>query len=169
MYRIEDTTAAIKEVQRYLISLSDGGHVVANGRYDENTRTAVMRFQKKVGITPDGTVDYHTFSALYDAFLEQQLKNDVSEASRGYLSFPITRNSKPEEIRSVNMKIQEILKYYGAEITQYVFSVYNAEVEESIMILRDIFQLEGDTMIDEVLFWRIVREHSSIKKTLQKH
>jgi hypothetical protein len=168
MYRIEDKAAAIKEVQRYLSSLIDSVHIAENGSYDANTREAVVRFQNMRGLAPIGTVDYQTFSLLYEAFRENQLKNAVRETSIGYRSFPITRDSTPEEIKSVNSKIQEILKYYGAEITQHTFSVFNAEVEESIMILREIFRLEGEAVIDEILFWRIVREHSSIKKALKK-
>ena len=164
MYRIEDTASAIKEIQHYLRTVTDDIHVVESGVTDDNTRNAVREFQKQYGIPQTGIVDYKTFTALRDEYDKAALKDRVSEATIGYLSFPVTRESSTREIYYINTKIQEILRYYGAEITQNVSAVFNSELEESIMILREIFQSDGDAVIDEDLYARIAGEHRSIKK-----
>ncbi len=169
MYRIENTSSAIKEIQKYLSLAVRDMHVVQNGSYDSDTRAAAESFQGEVGLPMTGRIDYATFTALFERYTAERRKGAVAEAARGHLSLPVTRDSPKKDIYSVNAKIQEILKYYGAEITDYVYSIFNDEVEESIAILCEIFSLDGRKTVDDELYARIVREYSSIKKLTESN
>ena len=66
MYRINDRSSAIAELQKYLakIGISDV-FIAPSGIYDETTREAVVQFQKSKHINPSGIVDLETHKKLF--------------------------------------------------------------------------------------------------------
>ena len=69
MYRIDDRSSAIKEIQEYLRIVGNKNIlVVPTGIYDENTRLSVLDFQINNEIAADGIVNIITFIKLYDAY-----------------------------------------------------------------------------------------------------
>ena len=64
MYRIENKSDAIKEIQKYLIAVSETKNIVPNGIYDSATKSAVENFQAIKNIAKTGTVNYETFITL---------------------------------------------------------------------------------------------------------
>ncbi|MDY3845985.1 MAG: peptidoglycan-binding domain-containing protein [Eubacteriales bacterium] len=74
MYPINEYSAAVKQLQTYLLTISYRDeipympHISIDGIYGENTRTAVMDFQKKYGIPATGIVNYETWQAIYSVY-----------------------------------------------------------------------------------------------------
>ncbi len=74
MYQINEYSAAVKEVQKYLLDISYRDevpympHVSIDGIYGESTRTAVINFQKKYGLAVTGIVNYETWQTLYSVY-----------------------------------------------------------------------------------------------------
>ena len=69
MYRINDRSAAIESVQRYLrVAGNPDVFVAPTGVFDDNTKLSVIDFQQKNGLDADGVVDKNTFDLLFAAF-----------------------------------------------------------------------------------------------------
>ena len=71
---------AISNLQRYLRQLSyfdeDINHVVINGVWNDETRNALLTFQRKNGLSPTGTADEQTWNLLFS-----QYKSSIDENS----------------------------------------------------------------------------------------
>ena len=65
MYRIDDRQTAIMQVQKFLMALTEDIFIAPSGVFDDNTRLAVIVFQKKFGLEDTGVVDFATFELLY--------------------------------------------------------------------------------------------------------
>ena len=69
MYHIENTSAAIKELQRLL-------RINQTTVYDQATRDAVLRIQSELGLEKTGIADYHTFTAIVENYQNYKRKDD---------------------------------------------------------------------------------------------
>lgn len=74
MYNISIKSDAVKEIQKYLLFLSyqpNGkylSHLGVDGIFGSETKSEVMKFQSKNGLSPTGVVDYITWQTLYSEF-----------------------------------------------------------------------------------------------------
>ncbi len=74
-YDLNNETEAIREVQRYLLSVTpeeSNNGITRHGKYDDNTEAAVRAFQISEGLEETGIVDYDTWNLLYARHLDQQ-------------------------------------------------------------------------------------------------
>ena len=80
-YRIDNPKEVIRQIQRYLLAVAYSDtqipKVTLSGEYTPTTREAVRAFQKSKGLDVTGTVNYATWTALYDAFLVTQREEAV--------------------------------------------------------------------------------------------
>lgn len=71
---------AIRNLQRYLRQLSyfdeDISPIVINGVWNDETRNALLEFQRKNGLSPTGTADEQTWNLLFS-----QYRNSLDENS----------------------------------------------------------------------------------------
>ncbi len=162
MYQAYDTYSAITEVQEYLSVVTDEKIPIQKvGVYDENTRLAVMDFQRRSNIPQSGIVDKTTFDALYAEYEKEMLKSEVNKMSDS--TFPIQEGSSGEEVRSLNIKMKEILEYHGLTHNIRPSSYFSDESTKAAIELRGIFSLDEKEHIDEGLYYRIENEHKSLK------
>ena len=74
MYPINEYSAAVKQLQTYLLAISYRDkipympHISIDGIYGESTRAAVTDFQKKYGIPATGIVNYETWQEIYSVY-----------------------------------------------------------------------------------------------------
>lgn len=161
MYRINDKSAAIRELQKYLRAIGyDGLTIVPSGIYDESTRAAVERFQAENGIPKSGAVDYNTHTRIYDRHKEN-LKARKSSEKR---SLPFLKGAYNEDIREINRCIKKIMDYYGLAHRIQNSAYFSEETERCVMLLRKIFGLSDSKGIDALLLSRIESECRSINE-----
>ena len=72
---------AIRNLQRYLRQLSyfdeDISPIVINGVWNDETRNALLEFQRKNGLSPTGTVDRETTLLLHSKYRAAKQKNEA--------------------------------------------------------------------------------------------
>ena len=112
MYRVQNKTAAIKEIQRNILRAgyaTDG--MIISGIYDENTRTAVTKFQKDKMLEESGFVDEATFTALYELAEKERLAKELRDNLVSMAEFPIKRGEHSAVIASINYMLNNLNLY----------------------------------------------------------
>ncbi len=155
MYDISDKRNAVKEVQRLLQEISET-HIPQSGIYDENTKNAIIDFQKKNSIAETGITDKETLDALYREYLISYI--DVPEN----IDFPIAYGCYGDHIRDINEKMGTVLDYYRVHHNLRSSKRYSNETQNTAEKIRQIYLLDSSTEIDKELYLRIETDIKSI-------
>ena len=155
MYRVNDKSSAIKEVQKYLYALEEEIYVAPSGVYDEATRAAVTSFQKKYGLTQSGSADKQTFDLLFNEYTQLKKKQQVQDGIGAQIDFPLTYMSQSSSLPEINRTISRISEYYGGDPIRNQGSFFSGETLEGVRFLREIYRLDGTDEIDEIFYFRM--------------
>ena len=163
MYRLGDDRAAVREIQRYLHFISDRRYaeiprVAIDGYYGEETKIAVKEFQKLMGIIESGTVDYQTFTKLYDEYLKAKLLSKAEESFIDEKRFPFALGDKGREVLYINLMLDELSKYFCELGRVDIKPYFSLSTENAIKEIRSIFMLNPIPNVDFNLFERMKYE-----------
>lgn len=162
MYRINDKAAAIRNIQRFLAKISSDRAVVPSGVYDEDTRLAVIDFQKRMDIAPSGAVDRGTLDMLYAEYISKAKTETLARGVGSFISFPLREGNMDGAVIHLNKTLSDLLDHYGITHRLRSSSFYSSETAEAVRIMRKIYLLPEDTLVDEELYIRMIADHSSL-------
>ena len=147
MYSTQDERAAIREVQRYLVTVSQIEstipHVTVDGFYGEETRIAVTEFKKLSGLEPSGVVDFKTFNEIY---FRHKAILDGREAKKSVYSlphYPLTRGDSNDSVLMLNAMLRILSEHYEIPKPKDD-SYFSSETADAVVYLKGVFGLEGD-------------------------
>ena len=159
-----DRSEAIRQVQTFLRVAGDPDIFVApTGVYDDNTRLSIVEFQTRFSLEPTGVVDYKTFTLLYDEYIFLMNKNVVNDMTDSFIRFPILPGESQAAMTHINRSLARLLDYYGHTHRLQNSSFYSKETSKAINILREIYMLDKNDYIDEEFYYRMIKDHDSIK------
>ena len=155
MYRIEDTTAAIKALQR-LLGLNQ------TGNYDEATKSSVKDVQRRSYLPMSGVADYATFTAIL-----KEYRTQMDEIFTGnYLfraRFPITEGYQGENAGRINEALATVLGAYGYEDTPPRGKYIGRDTLAGVNFLQGVFGMEIKEEIDGHFMNRLLIELEGIE------
>lgn len=162
MYRINDRSAAIKQVQKHLRALEGNENLVINGVFDERTRSAIKDFQRKSLIKESGIIDNITFTALYQMYLIKEKERRITKIAG--ISFPVYEGYYGNEMHVINRNLRLLLDYYDADhhVREGVF--FGRNTGDGVEALRRIFMMPNGRYIDAPMYERMIDDLSSINK-----
>ena len=163
MYRINDKTEAVRQVQIYLNGINNA-FVMPSGVYDENTRNAVIGYQRSHDLEPTGTVDRATFDSIYKDYVSAYQSKRLYGTAGSLISFPIREGDMSSEIIHLNRTLETLLRYYGITHRLRCGSFYSVETAEAVRVMRRIYLLADGDYVDEELYLRMMADHNSIKR-----
>lgn len=170
MYFLSDTSAAIREVQKFLYVVSynvndEVPRVAIDGIYGPETESAVRSFQQIWGLEISGKVDRATFDALYVVYREAVLDQSLSDILLTEDGFPIVLGTQNNDVIAVHLLINELGKTYRDIGFINVKSSYFSESSQSaVKELQKIFNLSITGDVDKYLYERMKKEHEAIKR-----
>ena len=163
MYRIYDTTSAIREVQIYLgLAGNPDIVVVPSGVYDDNTRLSGVDFQRSEGLREDGVVDRETFERLYGIYVILRDANELNKRVDSFISFPLSHGQSSSGMIHINGMLGRLMTHYGFTNNLRENSFYSHETERAVKELRKIYLLDDKEDIDEIFYMRMIKDHDSI-------
>ncbi len=166
MYRIDDTKAYIRQIQRYLMQINSATNRIAEtGIYDDRTKRSVEEFQQKNSLAVTGVVDLDTFSLMRSLYFTEKEKDRV--ASITLIKFPLSPGDYSEEMLTINALLAELLGYYGIATNLRPSRYYSSATSDAVITLRKIYLLPSIDNIDEVLYGRLFRDKTSIDSFLK--
>ncbi len=147
---------AVENLQRYLRWLSlfdDSIPVIAiDGIYAEETRRAIMAFQRQVGIEASGVVDYTTWTLLFEAYLASMLEY---EEPKGFSPFP--RFPSGYSVGNGNRQfLVEVIQYILNELSVQLDDIprnaqsglFDDDTENGVLIFQRARQLPATGRVD---------------------
>ena len=162
MYAIYDKALAIREIQRYLLLISEEeaaiNEVPVDGIYGEATRNAVSEFQKISDLPQTGTVDRLTFDMLYLRALSIERERDASLAVTEIESFPLKLGDKGSDVERLNITLIQLSQYYIDMIKPESGAFFSRLTEESVKEMQRTFFEEESGIVSKRLFERLMRE-----------
>lgn len=152
MYRIEDKTAYIRLIQRYL-------GIKENGIFDNQTKEAVKRAQRNEGLVESGVVDRPTFEFLLANYKDRR----IEEADYPLYSFPYKNGDRGEDITVLNNFLRKTLRTYTRDHVLPKGDYYNVYTDMAVDFLQRTFGMERRPYVDKKLFARILDELRAIE------
>ncbi len=116
MYRIDEKSEAVREVQTYLRELSnlykELPRLSVDGIYGDETREAVRIFQRMTGLTVTGDTDEETFTLLfrmYEPVRKERIGESVLLPAE---AFPLRLGDSGSHIRILQSVLDEIFSLH---------------------------------------------------------
>lgn len=150
-YMIEDKESAIRTVQNFL-------GISQNGIYDEQTRLAVMKAQKKYGLNETGITDYETFIVLKEEYEAKRRANEARRRIPTEARFPYSFGDMGSDVTVINALLHEVKERYTIDVLSPLGVFYSDRSEKIVSVLRKIFGMNEGTHIDEEFFYRLTEE-----------
>ena len=168
MYRIDDRTSAIREIQRYLYEIHKAGlvsisRVPIDGIYGEQTRNAVSEFQDTQGIERSGSVGYETYTAIYREYRQAQALAGNKEYLISDNPFPFKRGDNSTDIEVIHLIFRELRNYYPDLPFVKRSSYFSGETESVARAAEAIFGMNESGTVTKALYDRMLRELSARK------
>ncbi len=163
MYRVYDKPEAIRQVQQFLRVVGNPDiFIFPSGIYDENTRLSVLDFQSARELSTSGEVDRITFDKLYAEYVIINERNELNRRLDSFIRFPLNPGDSSSGMMHINRSLARVLDYYGFTHRLRNSSFYSDETVEAVRILRKIYSLDENNIIDEEFYIRLMRDHDSI-------
>ena len=162
MYRIESRSDTIKEIQGYLIAVSDTENkIVPNGVFDAETKAEVEKFQSAKSLSSTGVVDYDTFQALYDEYKHTSLNDAVRRDTAGRIEFPVVQGDYGEGVAEVNTMMRKFLERYAGILCLRDSKYFSKESVKAAQRIREILLLGVSENVDEEMYQRMKNDEYS--------
>jgi peptidoglycan hydrolase-like protein with peptidoglycan-binding domain len=158
-YNLEDSSNPILQIQRILRDLErlDSGvsPVAPSGSFEADTKNAVIRFQKKYGLSPSGVVDKETWDLLHKIDEAQKDSNQLINAIQIFpnnKSYDIPLNSRDNIVFIIQHILNEIKNEYDDFNELEMNGIYNKETQENIKsfqrkhLIEDVGKLSPQTL-----------------------
>ena len=162
MYRIDDRKSAIKEVQRFLLIISQNDDnipkVAIDGFYTEETRIAVEEYQKQRGVKVTGVVDRETFDMLYSEADEIMLDAEIRRGVANAEAFPLKLGDSGADVSDLNTLLRELSHFYK-DITELPRGTFFSKITEgAVKIMQFHFKESESGIVTLVLYERLKEE-----------
>ena len=158
MYKTYDKQEAVRNLQVYLSDISDN-FIAPSGVYDERTRDAVIIFQEKYSIEPNGIVNKETYDIIYSEYQAKKIRDNAKNKT----NVPIEIGSYGEEIYKVNEMMITVMDNIGAHHTLRPSAHYSEQSDIVQKELKNIFNLDND-LFDEFFYDSLKKEYEFITK-----
>ena len=163
MYKMYDKSSAIKEIQIYLDKIGVSKlYISPNGIFDEETKAAVMNFQRENGIQATGIIDKKSFDLLYKEYLKESDVKKADNKTRQNNSKEYKLGDYGDDVKKLNEMLILLLEYFGLFHTIRSSSYYSDSTEQARNTALEIFGLD-DTVDFAMFYRRLEKEIETIK------
>lgn len=161
MYQLNDKQSAIKEIQRFLYVISQKEktlpYVSVDGYYGDETRLAVLEFQRLYFLEESGAVEKETYDMLYKTYLE--ILDDVNASENGLNSdnFPLKSGDSSNDVAILNSLLRELYQYYK-ELSLPYGDFFSKETENSVKDMQKHLLEEESGLVTKSFLGKLKKE-----------
>ena len=167
MYNINDRSAAIYEIQRFLLAYSQKNtlfpHLSVDGVYGEQTREAVREFQELNSLPVTGTVDSETYERLYGEYQKIIETEESADSVIDEMKYPLKLGDVGGDVSLLNTVIRELQRYYP-ELPGENGDFFTRATDTSVRALQGYFLEAVSGPVSTELMKRLRSELSSRQK-----
>ena len=148
MYSIDDKISAIKAVQRFLF-------LNETGIFNSDTKKAVEEKQRSSGLEITGTVDLETYELILNDYKLKENTDRINYETPLKGGFPYKIGDYGNDITILNAMLSEVIAKEGLKLWRPRGNYFSRTTSAAVERLREIFQLEAGTQIDELFYHRL--------------
>lgn len=158
MYNINDKSAAIMRVQRYLLAVGeqDGIYNPIDGAFGNQTKEAILVYQRKRGLPMSGVADRETFRMLYEEY--RAIADNAPLASDPFHSSALRKEMRNEQVRRLNSLLNEYFVFSKEFVPLSVDDYFSRETEERVQYLVQLWGMKNANTADRAFLRRLSRE-----------
>ncbi len=158
MYNINDKSAAIMRVQRYLLAVGEQDEIYnpIDGAFGDQTKEALLSYQRARGLPVSGVADRQTFTALYEEY--STIADNAPLASDPFYSPTLEKEMRNEQVRRLNSLLNEYFVFSKDFPPLSVHDYYGIETEERVHYLRALWGMKDGNTADRAFLRRLSRE-----------
>jgi hypothetical protein len=123
----------------------------------------VEDFQKRMNLSPTGSVDKKTFDLLYKEYINAKQKDRLDE-SKAYLKLPIRPGETNFIMRQINQVLYILLDFYSRNFEILPSEYYTDRTSEAVSMMRKIYRLDDKDEIDQEFYVIMMRDFSLLSK-----
>lgn len=164
--RFGDTGDYVKILQYYLRIISDYYDAVPNitvtGVYDEETRNAVIAFQRIFSLDPDGITGELTWAAIFDAYygIINSLPEDIiSSATAPFGGNFLALGSSGDDVLRVQEYLNVIATVYPSIVPPPQTGVFASQTEEAVKEFQRLFDLTVTGIIEPITWDELTEQY----------
>ena len=165
MYDINDTAAAIREIQKFLFTLhfytEELPFITIDGVYDPATRSAVAIYQQLKGLPSNGVVDDATFTQLYEDYRMATMALADNAFIPPNTPLPVSVGSAGAGIRNLQNLLNALLVRYNTATRTDVSGTFSYATEKAVNEIRRIYDLPQDGTVTNELFKKMQRDYEN--------
>ncbi len=168
MYFIEDKPSAVRELQRMLLIVSQADHTLPttaiDGIFTDETRLAVLAYQRGRGLLTSGVGDIETFNSL---FMEMRRLIDEKNAYLSTVSpesYPLSLGSSGEAVKRLNTDLLSLRRFYKDMPEADIRPYFGRGTDSAVKYMQDVFRILPDGIVTYVIAKRIADEISEREK-----
>ncbi len=163
MYELLDKGAAVREVQKYLHTVSDRidpeiPRIAVDGVWGDETEEAVNVFKRKYGLSEGARVDLETFDLLYSLYKGEL---DDIDAEDNYIcceGFPLSVGVQNHDVTVLHSILSELRREYPTVSRAPRGNYYSDDTARAVSDMQRIFGYGEDGITDKFLFYRLLDE-----------
>ncbi len=164
MYNIRNESVAIRQIQSFLLELHYAGadipFVTIDGIYDETTREGVSKFQESAGLPITGSVDYFTWTRLYEAY-EKAYAARVSPATiPPDTPFPVAIGASGVGVGSLQRLLNALAIRYSLPVTADENGIYSYSTAALTSAIQGIYGEPQTGIVTAPLFEKMLRDYN---------
>ena len=167
MYRTEDKSTAIREIQRFLLIIGeverDMQHITVDGFYSEETRLAVKYYQEIEGLSNTGKVDILTFNSLFlrseEILADKENERQVNSKEK----YPLRIGSYGSDVTTLNSILHDLSEFYFDLGAIAKDSFFSKETEDAIIKMQCHFKEDQNGTVTPRLMKRLKAELDALK------
>ncbi len=164
MYNIKNESVAIRQIQSFLLELHYAGadipFVTIDGLYDETTRAGISKFQESVGLPVTGTVDYFTWTRLYEAYRKAYDARVSPTVIPPDTPFPVTIGSSGVGVSNLQRLINALADRYNLPVTTDENGIYSYSTAALVSSLQGIYGETPNGIVTAPLFEKMLRDYN---------
>jgi peptidoglycan hydrolase-like protein with peptidoglycan-binding domain len=134
--------------------------------FNEETKDAVMKFQKYKGYAQTGIVDQVTFESLYNEYRGTMLAHQAifrEKAPRAFPGYVLRLGTTGKDVQTIQMYLLALSRAYSEIPKVQTNSVFDEPTEKAVRAFQKKFSMEQTGIVDKAVWNRIAEEYSKVK------
>lgn len=152
----------VARMQTYLNGLRSVAYptlirLVVDGRYGSGTASTVMQYQVMNGLSMDGQIGRNTWDSIVGEY-----NTLIGGSADTYPGIPLRPGSRNEDVRHMQLRLNEVARIYTAINSQTVDGAYGNNMTNAVRRFQAQFGLSVDGTIGQNTWNKIVSVYEAI-------
>ncbi len=149
-----DSGEKVRVMQYFLSTIADFNEnippISVDGVFGNDTKEAVIAFQKNYGLSPDGVVGESTWNALWRSFqgITDILDTEI-EVPDAYPGTPLSQGDRGEAVETIQNYLRTISDYFPSIPKVAATGYFGEDTRNTVRIFQSIFGLTVDGIVGE--------------------